>query len=193
MTCWATTRLEVHPPAFENDLQFDEALDLIPRLQGVARAHGRSLSVKFTNTLVVKNHKRFFSEERDVLVGRAAARDRAQPGKKISRASARTDSGFVLGRPRCQQRSAGGGDELRSGDQLHRSAAAGRLWPDDPIPGKPGRGDARAGREQHRGFRARVPRAGRGRGGRCECGRPAQHADPGGGSDGRSAVQMGAQ
>ena len=56
--------LEVHPPAFENDLLFDEALDLIPRVQGVARAHGRSLSVKFTNTLVVKNHKR--SEERRV-------------------------------------------------------------------------------------------------------------------------------
>ncbi|MGA3016872.1 MAG: glutamate synthase [Bryobacteraceae bacterium] len=61
--------LEVHPPAFENDLQFDEALDLIPRLQGVARAHGRSLSVKFTNTLVVKNHKSFFSEGEMYLSG----------------------------------------------------------------------------------------------------------------------------
>ncbi|HEY9140674.1 MAG TPA: 4Fe-4S dicluster domain-containing protein [Bryobacteraceae bacterium] len=61
--------LEVHPPAFENDLQFDEALDLIPRLQGVARAHGRSLSVKFTNTLVVKNHKSFFSESEMYLSG----------------------------------------------------------------------------------------------------------------------------
>ena len=54
--------LELHPPAFDNDLRFDEALDLIPRLQGVARAHGRSLSVKFTNTLVVKNHKGVFSD-----------------------------------------------------------------------------------------------------------------------------------
>ncbi len=61
--------LEVHPPAFENDLQFDEALDLIPRLQGVARAHGRSLSVKFTNTLVVKNHKSFFSDGEMYLSG----------------------------------------------------------------------------------------------------------------------------
>jgi putative selenate reductase len=61
--------LEVHPPAFENDLLFDEALDLIPRLQGVARAHGRSLSVKFTNTLVVKNHKTFFSDGEMYLSG----------------------------------------------------------------------------------------------------------------------------
>ena len=61
--------LEVHPPAFENDLKFDEALDLIPRLQGVARAHGRSLSVKFTNTLVVKNHKSFFGEGEMYLSG----------------------------------------------------------------------------------------------------------------------------
>jgi putative selenate reductase len=61
--------LEVHPPAFENDLQFDEALDLIPRLQGVARAHGRNLSVKFTNTLVVKNHKGLFSEGEMYLSG----------------------------------------------------------------------------------------------------------------------------
>jgi len=61
--------LEVHPPAFENDLRFDEALDLIPRLQGVARAHGRSLSVKLTNTLVVKNHKTFFSDGEMYLSG----------------------------------------------------------------------------------------------------------------------------
>src|ERR1017187_5209659 len=61
--------LEVHPPAFENDLLFVEALDLIPRLQGVARAHGRSLSVKFTNTLVVKNHKSFFSDGEMYLSG----------------------------------------------------------------------------------------------------------------------------
>ncbi len=55
--------IQLHPPAFENDLRFDEALDLIPRLQGVAKSHGRSLSLKFTNTLVVKNHKSVFSDE----------------------------------------------------------------------------------------------------------------------------------
>ena len=61
--------LAIHPPAFENDLRFDEALDLIPRLQDVARAHGRSLSVKFTNTLVVKNHKGVFRDDVMYLSG----------------------------------------------------------------------------------------------------------------------------
>ena len=54
--------IQLHPPAFENDLQFEEALHLIPRLQNVARRHGRSLSVKFSNTLVVKNHKQVFGD-----------------------------------------------------------------------------------------------------------------------------------
>ena len=55
--------IQLHPAAFENDLQFDEALDLVPRLQRLARQHGRSLSLKFTNTLVVKNHKQVFGDE----------------------------------------------------------------------------------------------------------------------------------
>jgi len=61
--------IQLHPPAFDNDLQFDEALDLIPRLQRVARRHGRSLSLKFTNTLVVKNHKQVFGDELMYLSG----------------------------------------------------------------------------------------------------------------------------
>ena len=55
--------IQLHPPAFENDLQFDEALHLLPRLQDFALRHGRSLSLKFTNTLVVKNHKGVFADE----------------------------------------------------------------------------------------------------------------------------------
>ncbi len=49
--------------AFDRDLHFDEALDLIPRLNQVARRHGKRLSVKFSNTLVVENHRTFFADE----------------------------------------------------------------------------------------------------------------------------------
>ncbi|SPE41110.1 conserved hypothetical protein [Candidatus Sulfopaludibacter sp. SbA3] len=49
--------IQLHPPAFDNDLHWDEALDLIPRLQLLAAACGKSLSLKFCNTLVVRNHK----------------------------------------------------------------------------------------------------------------------------------------
>jgi len=62
--------IQLHPPAFENDLKFDEAVDLIPRLHEMARSHGRYLSVKFTNTLVVKNHKGVFKDELMYLSGR---------------------------------------------------------------------------------------------------------------------------
>ena len=55
--------IQLSPEAFKSDLQFDEAVDLIPRLQRIARANGKSLSVKFSNTLVVKNHKRVLEGE----------------------------------------------------------------------------------------------------------------------------------
>ena len=61
--------IQLHPPAFENDLQFDEALHLLPRLQDFALRHGRRLSLKFTNTLVVKNHKGVFADELMYLSG----------------------------------------------------------------------------------------------------------------------------
>ena len=61
--------IQISPEAFEKDLQFDEALDLVPRLQRVAQAHGKSLAVKFSNTLVVKNHKSFFTDETMYMSG----------------------------------------------------------------------------------------------------------------------------
>lgn len=62
--------IQLHPPAFDNDLRFDEAVDLIPQLQAVAASCGRNLSVKFANTLVVKNHKGIFHDELMYLSGR---------------------------------------------------------------------------------------------------------------------------
>jgi putative selenate reductase len=55
--------IQLSREAFERDLQFDEAVDLVPRLERLAAAHGRSLSVKFCNTLVVKNHKHVFGDD----------------------------------------------------------------------------------------------------------------------------------
>jgi putative selenate reductase len=61
--------IQLSPEAFSKDLQFDEALDLVPRLQRVAQAHGKHLAVKFSNTLVVKNHKSFFTDETMYMSG----------------------------------------------------------------------------------------------------------------------------
>ena len=55
--------IQLHPPAFEDDLQWDEAVDLIPRIWRRASALGKTLSVKFSNTLVVKNHRGVFANE----------------------------------------------------------------------------------------------------------------------------------
>jgi putative selenate reductase len=61
--------IQCSPDAFDHDLQFSEAVDLIPRLDAIAKAHGKHLSVKFSNTLVVKNHKSYFSDEVMYLSG----------------------------------------------------------------------------------------------------------------------------
>jgi putative selenate reductase len=55
--------------AFDHDLQFDQALEMIPRLEEVARSRGKRLGVKFSNTLVVKNHRTFFTDETMYMSG----------------------------------------------------------------------------------------------------------------------------
>jgi putative selenate reductase len=49
--------------AFDEDLRFDDAVAMMARLERVASKRGRTLGAKFTNTLVVKNHKSFFPAE----------------------------------------------------------------------------------------------------------------------------------
>jgi putative selenate reductase len=55
--------LQVTQEAFDKDLQWGEALEMIPRLDWLARSRGKRLAVKFSNTLVVKNHRTFFTGE----------------------------------------------------------------------------------------------------------------------------------
>jgi putative selenate reductase len=55
---------------FDADLQWDQALALVARLRTVAAACNLTLGAKFTNTLVVQNHKSYFpSEDRMYLSG----------------------------------------------------------------------------------------------------------------------------
>jgi putative selenate reductase len=55
--------LLVTQEAFDKDLQFSEALEMLPRLDRLARSRRKRLAVKFSNTLVVKNHRTFFTDE----------------------------------------------------------------------------------------------------------------------------------
>jgi putative selenate reductase len=61
--------IEPAAEAFASDLQFDDAVQLIPRLDAVARAHGRNLSVKFSNTLSVRNNRGRFRGEAMYMSG----------------------------------------------------------------------------------------------------------------------------
>jgi putative selenate reductase len=55
--------------AFDADLRFEDAIAMMERLAVVAAKKGRCLGAKFTNTLVVENHKSFFpSEQRQMYL-----------------------------------------------------------------------------------------------------------------------------
>jgi len=51
--------------AFEQDLQYDDALEMLRRLQNVAENCGSTVGAKFTNTLVVANNPQFFPTQTD--------------------------------------------------------------------------------------------------------------------------------
>jgi putative selenate reductase len=55
--------LELDPAAFESDLKFSEAVQMVRRLSALAARRGLGFGAKFTNTLVVKNHDTYFRED----------------------------------------------------------------------------------------------------------------------------------
>lgn len=63
------TELKVRRETFDKDLQWSDALSMIARLRAVALKERLTLGVKLTNTLVVDNHKPFFTEKEMYLSG----------------------------------------------------------------------------------------------------------------------------
>jgi len=61
------TEIETRPEDFERDLQWPAALEMIDRLSEAAAARGRVFQIKLTNTLVVRNHRRFFPADEKVM------------------------------------------------------------------------------------------------------------------------------
>lgn len=56
-----------HRESFESDLQWDQALGLVRRLKGLAARQGLTFGAKFSNTLVVENHRSFFPASEKVM------------------------------------------------------------------------------------------------------------------------------
>src|SRR5262249_2391727 len=52
---------------FDKDLQWHQALEITDRLSELARSRGRTFQVKFSNTLVVRNHRSFFPASEAVM------------------------------------------------------------------------------------------------------------------------------
>ena len=61
--------LRLVPTAFDEDLQFGRAIDLIGELNTFAKDHGHRFGIKLTNTLVVANHKQWMPEDTMYLSG----------------------------------------------------------------------------------------------------------------------------
>lgn len=53
--------------AFEHDLKYDDALDIINNLQSLAKSQNLQFSLKLTNTLESKNHKHVFDANQDMM------------------------------------------------------------------------------------------------------------------------------
>lgn len=61
--------LTVRKETFEKDLQWNDAIAMIGRLRAIAHQRGLIFGVKLTNTMVVDNHKSFFTEKEMYLSG----------------------------------------------------------------------------------------------------------------------------
>jgi putative selenate reductase len=53
--------------AFTKDAQWSQAIDIVGRLGDTAKSLGRGLGVKFSNTLLVENHREFFPKSERVM------------------------------------------------------------------------------------------------------------------------------
>jgi putative selenate reductase len=60
------TELKVNPTAYSTGLQFGESLQLTSRLTALAKTRGRRFGCKFSNTLEVLNHRKFFTPDNKV-------------------------------------------------------------------------------------------------------------------------------
>jgi putative selenate reductase len=55
--------IELDPKAFDHDISFQEAVNMMKRLQSFALKHDKKVGAKFTNTLVVKNNREIFKKD----------------------------------------------------------------------------------------------------------------------------------
>jgi putative selenate reductase len=57
--------LELRRDAFDQDLKYDDAIEVFRQLRSLAERHGSAIGAKFTNSLVVTNNPAFFPTQRE--------------------------------------------------------------------------------------------------------------------------------
>ncbi len=57
------TEIKTEQKFFDSDMQFEQAIDMAGRLTETANSEGLHFGVKFSNTLIVVNHKSYFEDE----------------------------------------------------------------------------------------------------------------------------------
>ncbi|BBM81788.1 4Fe-4S dicluster domain-containing protein [Candidatus Uabimicrobium amorphum] len=66
------TDLVVPDKAFDDDMQWDQALGICERMKKLATDCGVSYGAKFTNTLIVENYRKVFAEKEEVMYASGA-------------------------------------------------------------------------------------------------------------------------
>jgi len=61
------TEIRVNPKAYTSGLLFDESIDIVRRLDALAKKHNRRCGAKFSNTLEVVNHRKFFTPDNEIM------------------------------------------------------------------------------------------------------------------------------
>ena len=138
---------------------------MVERLGPQAEALGRGFGVKFSNTLVVENHKSFFPGERapDVPFRAAAAPARHRSRQTVPADFRRSLPHLVLRRHRRGQFRRRGGARPAAGHRLHRSPEARRLPARLALSRRSRQAHGGGRRAGHRQLRLARARPGRGR------------------------------
>ena len=99
-TCWATSDIQRRPRARSTTTCSSPMRSpmLPPPVRESRAAADAALAVKFSNTLVVQNHRTLLHRRGDVPVGPAAARPHDEPGEGLRDALGRRSADLVLRR-----------------------------------------------------------------------------------------------
>ena len=157
--------IKVPERVYDEDAKWPEVVDMVERLAPFAAARGRSLGVKFSNTLVVENNRGFFpaSERVMYLSGPAAASAGDRARRALPQRVRRPPAGLVLRRDRRAQFPRCGRPRPETGHGLQRPSAVRRLPARVALLRRARQADGRGGSEGPRGLHAQGARPGRGR------------------------------